>query len=73
MVERDFSPYGPVAVPLMLSGQITARFHQASQQAGGAGSQPGTGGVGLRPWSQTVRIYGVVQALLIGSSRCPST
>jgi hypothetical protein len=28
------------------------------QQAGGTGSQPGTGDAGLRPWSQTVRIYG---------------
>ena len=33
MVERDCRPYGPVAVPLILSGQIIARFHQAWQQA----------------------------------------
>jgi len=51
MVERDFSPYGPgLQVPLMLSGQIIARFHQASAAGRGVRApKPGTGGVGLRP------------------------
>ncbi len=44
MVERDFSPYGPVAVPLILSGQIIARFHQASAKGRRCGLPTGNWG-----------------------------
>ena len=44
MVERDFSPYGPVAVPFIRSGQIIARFHQASATGRGCGLPTGNWG-----------------------------